>query len=263
VRYLKPLHIDDVMSDAKPGNSIAARQCWECFKRRLVCDRTLPLCRKCTKTGKKCPGYNDQKPLQWVKPGHVTIRPKKKKKESRPATSAIRAGDSERLARIISNGPAATPGVTKETGLLELLGQGGCSLLVSEELQLTPEEIELSKSQFANLLVEEDKPAWWRNPGIENQVDTIELIAAEAGAGCGVGERIMCIGNKDQIKEVVERGQHWEAALLLQSNKRPLEKIQRLLQIMEMNRLPSYDFLSDETHDVVQAINYCTCAKLN
>ncbi|KAI4644671.1 uncharacterized protein J4E78_009490 [Alternaria triticimaculans] len=251
------------MQDARTSDSIAARQCWECFKRRLVCDRTLPLCRKCTKTGKECPGYNDQKPLQWVEPGHVTIRPKKKKKECGPPTSAIRTGTSGRPTRVTPNGPVATPGVTRETGLLELLGQGGCSLLVSEELQLTPEEVELSKCQLANPLVQNDKPSWWRNSGVEKPVEPIELIAADSGAGCGVGERIMCIGNKDQIKEVVERGQHWEAALLLQSNQRPLARIQRLLQIMEMNRLPSYDFLSDETHDVVQAINYCMCAKLN
>jgi len=251
------------MPDTRAGDSVAARQCWECFKRRLVCDRTLPLCRKCTKTGKECPGYNDQKPLQWVEPGHVTIRPKKKKKECRPPTSAIRVGKPEKLAPIISNEPFAAPEVSRDASLLGFLRQGGCPWPVSEELQLTPKEIELSKSQSTDLLVQEDKAAWWRNPEIENQVDSIELIAAEAGAGCGVGERIMCIGNKDQIKEVVERGQHWEAALLLESNQRPLAKIQRLLQIMEMNRLPSYDFLSDETHDAVQAVNYCMCAKAN
>jgi len=250
------------MQDARTSDSIAARQCWECFKRRLVCDRTLPLCRKCTKTGKECPGYSDQKPLQWVEPGHVTIRPKKKK-ECRLPTSAIREGKPEKLAPIISNEPFAAPEVSRDACLPEILGEGGCSWPVSEELQLDPKESELSKSQLANALAQEDKPAWWRDSEIKQQVDPIEPLAVEAGAGCGVGERIMCIGNKDQIKEVVERGQHWEAALLLQSNQRPLAKIRRLLQIMEMNRLPSYDFLSDETHDVVQAINYCMCAKLN
>ncbi|KAI4648365.1 uncharacterized protein J4E79_009987 [Alternaria viburni] len=171
-------------------------------------------------------------------------------------TGTLRTANSERIAPVISNGPSAGPGISRAASLQEILGQGGCSWLVSEELQLTPEEVELSKSQSAIKLVQEDKPAWWRYSGVEKPVDPVELLAAEAGAGCGVGERIMCIGNKDQIKEVVERGQHWEAALLLQSNQRPLAKIQRLLQIMEMNRLPSYDFLSDETHDVVQAINY-------
>ncbi|KAI4943390.1 hypothetical protein J4E91_009299 [Alternaria rosae] len=245
------------MPDAKTGDRIAARQCWECFKRRLVCDRTLPSCKKCTKTGKKCPGYNEQKPLQWVEPGIVTLR--RKKKESRPTTSTISTRKSGRIAPAIPSGPDAAPEATRETSPLKLLGQGRCLSFqwpVVEELQLTPEAIELSKSQLANLLVQEDKPAWWRKLGIEKHVDPVELIAAEAGAGCGVGERIMCIGNKDQIKEVVERGQHWEAALLLQSNQRPLAKIQRLLEVMEMNRLPSYDFLSDETHDVVQAVNY-------
>ncbi|KAF7681056.1 hypothetical protein GT037_000032 [Alternaria burnsii] len=66
----------------------------------------------------------------------------------------------------------------------------------------------------------------------------------------------MRIGNQDQIREVVERGQHWEAAALLQSNQDPLAKIQRLLRIMQVNKLPSYDFLSDETCEVVHAVNY-------
>ncbi|KAI4700521.1 hypothetical protein J4E81_003482 [Alternaria sp. BMP 2799] len=209
------------------------------------------------------PGYSDQKPLQWVEPGHVTIRPKKKKKkECRLPTSAIREGKPEKLAPIISNEPFTAPEVSRDACLPEILGEGGCSWPVSEELQLDPEESELSKSQLANALAQEDKPAWWRDSETKQQVDPIEPLAVEAGAGCGVGERIMCIGNKDQIKEVVERGQHWEAALLLQSNQRPLAKIRRLLQIMEMNRLPSYDFLSDETHDVVQAINYYNRLKI-
>ena len=84
-------------------------------------------------------------------------------------------------------------------------------------------------------------------------------MSTEAAAASGVGERIMRIGNQDQIKEVVERGQYWEAAALLQSNRDPLAKIQRLLRVMQANKLPSYDFLSDETCEVVHAVNYCTC----
>ncbi|KAL1596423.1 hypothetical protein SLS60_009069 [Paraconiothyrium brasiliense] len=61
----------------------ATRQCWECLKRRLVCDCTLPHCKKCIKKGGECPGYDAQKPLQWVEPGKVTSRkPKKPSKKS-------------------------------------------------------------------------------------------------------------------------------------------------------------------------------------
>lgn len=56
------------------GAEKATRQCWECLKRRLVCDYTLPYCKKCQKAGKQCPGYSEQKPLQWVEPGRVTSR---------------------------------------------------------------------------------------------------------------------------------------------------------------------------------------------
>lgn len=58
--------------------SKATRQCWECLKRRLVCDFILPRCKKCVKRGVECPGYDAQKPLQWVEPGKVTSRKRTK-----------------------------------------------------------------------------------------------------------------------------------------------------------------------------------------
>ncbi|GFF85215.1 hypothetical protein IFM47457_06738 [Aspergillus lentulus] len=54
------------------------RQCWECHRRRLVCDFSLPGCRKCYTAGVECPGYDDKKPLKWVTTGEVTSRPRKK-----------------------------------------------------------------------------------------------------------------------------------------------------------------------------------------
>ncbi|KAF4199804.1 hypothetical protein CNMCM8927_004685 [Aspergillus lentulus] len=54
------------------------RQCWECHRRRLVCDFSLPGCRKCYTAGVECPGYDDKKPLKWVTTGEVTSRPWKK-----------------------------------------------------------------------------------------------------------------------------------------------------------------------------------------
>lgn len=47
------------------------RQCWECARRRLVCDNTRPSCTKCTKSGVECPGYGKSKPLKWLEPGQV------------------------------------------------------------------------------------------------------------------------------------------------------------------------------------------------
>ena len=48
--------------------------------------------------------------------------------------------------------------------------------------------------------------------------------------------------------------------MLLQCDKNPLEKPKRLLWIMEMNQLPPYKHLSNETSEVVQAVNYCRSA---
>lgn len=61
-----------------------ARHCWECQRRRLVCDAARPVCKKCVATGVVCPGYDDKKPLRWVTPGKVTSRTREKKKAVPP-----------------------------------------------------------------------------------------------------------------------------------------------------------------------------------
>ena len=53
------------------------RPCWECLRRRLVCDFSRPTCKKCLKTGIVCPGYGNAKPLKWLTPGSVTFRRRK------------------------------------------------------------------------------------------------------------------------------------------------------------------------------------------
>ncbi|CAI0653183.1 unnamed protein product [Colletotrichum noveboracense] len=55
------------------------RRCWECLRRRLVCDATRPVCNKCRVAGIVCPGYDDKKPLTWLAPGKVTCRTRRKK----------------------------------------------------------------------------------------------------------------------------------------------------------------------------------------
>lgn len=56
------------------------RHCWECLRRRVVCDSTRPACNKCSKSGSQCPGYGDIKParLRWLPPGKVISRQQKK-----------------------------------------------------------------------------------------------------------------------------------------------------------------------------------------
>lgn len=52
------------------------RHCWECLRRRLVCDFTRPACTRCSTAGTVCPGYNDAEPprLRWLTPGRVVSR---------------------------------------------------------------------------------------------------------------------------------------------------------------------------------------------
>ena len=53
--------------------------CWECRRRRLVCDGAQPVCTKCRSARIVCPGYADKKPLTWLAPGQVMSRTRRKK----------------------------------------------------------------------------------------------------------------------------------------------------------------------------------------
>ncbi|KAJ5577951.1 C6 zinc finger domain-containing protein [Penicillium hispanicum] len=52
------------------------RHCWECSRRRLVCDSTRPECTRCAENGVQCPGYGDAQPFQlrWLAPGKINSR---------------------------------------------------------------------------------------------------------------------------------------------------------------------------------------------
>jgi hypothetical protein len=73
--------VTDVMSSQK-------RQCWECLRRRLVCDAASPVCNKCLASGIVCPGYHDKKPLVWLAPGKVTSRTRRRNNTSGAAKTS-------------------------------------------------------------------------------------------------------------------------------------------------------------------------------
>lgn len=52
------------------------RHCWECLRRRLVCDFQVPGCKRCAASGVDCPGYSKIPPLRvkWLAPGKVKSR---------------------------------------------------------------------------------------------------------------------------------------------------------------------------------------------
>lgn len=59
------------------------KPCWECFKKRRVCDFSRPACRKCVSRGVICPGY-DQKPLKWLQPGQTRSKGRRARDEAGP-----------------------------------------------------------------------------------------------------------------------------------------------------------------------------------
>ncbi|KAH8879813.1 hypothetical protein GQ53DRAFT_853224 [Thozetella sp. PMI_491] len=74
-------------SGSSPSTTKAAKEkqpCWECLRRRLVCDCTLPFCNKCRLANITCPGYSEKKPVKWLPPGKIKSRSWKRKKPSAP-----------------------------------------------------------------------------------------------------------------------------------------------------------------------------------
>ena len=193
----------------------ATRQCWECLRRRLVCDHTIPHCKKCIKRGRECPGYDAQKPLQWVEPGKITSR--KRTKPSKRSELAI---------PVMRTKPNPLENSSSElSGSISAAGSGDSidvEWLEQEQLRL------LYQKAFAGV----------------RSVDEVD--------------RILVLENKDRILDVLERGAEDEAAEMLKIEQDPLRGLERILQYMRLENLPTYN-LSSATNEVVQAIQYCTC----
>ncbi|CAI6339918.1 unnamed protein product [Periconia digitata] len=64
------------------------RHCWECLRRRLVCDGTHPSCKRCQMSSIDCPGYGHKKPLRWVEPGKKS-RKRLSKEKPAPGSSLV------------------------------------------------------------------------------------------------------------------------------------------------------------------------------
>jgi hypothetical protein len=100
----------------KPTNDIetANRQCWDCLKRRLVCDFSLPHCKKCVKAGRQCSGYDKKKPLQWVESGQILSR-KRCKAPSKERGSTMRVPPSKNVPGKESSSDENSDGATSLT----------------------------------------------------------------------------------------------------------------------------------------------------
>ena len=240
------------------GERKATRQCWECLKRRLVCDRTLPHCKKCTKTRNSCPGYDEQRPLQWIEPGKVTSR--RSRKDNPPKVYTIQSKSKEATAPAANNSTAVSFEDSDKTDLPVTIAEDIVVTLeqpITDEPDAMQEAVDLYKCQLVFALLKEENAVWWDGLSDDEQTEHIMLMATRYASGSAVATRIAKIGGRKNLKSIVERGQHWEAAKILQSEQEPLEKMRHLLRNMEMQNLPSYEYLSNETCEVVQAVAYC------
>jgi hypothetical protein len=94
-------------------SSATRTQCWECRRRRLVCDGDKPVCLKCRTAGIVCPGYADKKPLVWVANGQVLSRPRGRKPKDKPEKTR-----------------STRPVATQEVGQTELVQAGASDSVV-------------------------------------------------------------------------------------------------------------------------------------
>ncbi|KAH7409786.1 fungal-specific transcription factor domain-containing protein [Phaeosphaeria sp. MPI-PUGE-AT-0046c] len=221
------------MKKTESGENKATRQCWECLKRRLVCDHTLPGCKKCQRAGKECPGYDEQKPLQWVQPGKVTSRRGKK------------------------NSPPKIYAITVEPPK--------CTELESESTQISkptqsipPIDPFFDKIQSQSIFnpFQSPKEEEWGYLS-EDYYEKVEREAAYRDASeQAILDEIFGLGGRDKVQYIVRNGLEDEAKAMLKSEPYPLKRLQRLLHVMRSQDVPNYSYLSDETNDIVQAVNY-------
>jgi hypothetical protein len=226
------------MKPSQSGEKKATRQCWECLKRRLVCDHTLPHCTKCQKAGKECPGYDEQKPLQWIQPGKVTSRRRKKdcppKIYQTPAKEPITCVVQKPPARqVLEQPPTITTLATFQDTLLDAYG---CQDFVSAVPPLEGE---------------------WSYIPDHRQLESREDYLQRMNGGLEVVGRIFESGGRAKLEEVVNGALHEEAAYMTGNKNYSLERLEFILRLLENNDLPSYNYLCDETSEVVQAVNYC------
>ena len=224
------------MNRSESSAKKATRQCWECLKRRLVCDHTLPHCQKCQKNGKQCPGYDEQKPLEWIQTGKVNSRRRKKNIPPKIYTAPPVRKDS-----------AQNPAKSESSPLSSLSSDNDAN----------------SQQIVIKLALRNWKPGsrdYWGFAPEDNHDKLVEYALMQA-AEVKASNRIVSYGGRAEIEEVVSKKLHKEAAKIIKSEE-PLKKLEEVLWNLRRQEIPCYDYLSDETSEVVQAVNYCRLESL-
>jgi hypothetical protein len=245
------------MKITETGEEKAIRQCWECLKRRLVCDQTFPHCKKCRKAGKECPGYDEQKPLQWVQPGKVTSRRRKKSSSSKIY-------------------PIPTKGTKKphvqesmQTKALSVTSTSGRDLIDVSSIASPSEDNSVDRiyhQSFFNHIHQQrfytrsrsTREDEWGYPAEDLDDKVSQELAYFNASMTDKVYSVFAIGNRHDIEEVVANGSQEDAARMVGGEKNPLKRLDRLLRFLQMQDVPSYTYLRCDTNEVVQSVNYCT-----
>ena len=192
---------------------------------RLVCDRTLPHCKKCGKNGRECPGYNDHKPVQWVANGVVTSRRRKK-------------GDSANELHSEQGSEPPQPATTTfafGTVRNKTRGDNHWDLLIREQ-----QPSDSSKGEGGNTIK-----------------DILRIIGFRTTHGVKIMEGVFAIGGKSKLEEVVATKDHAKASAMIKSSQEPLKALASIVALLHTEQVPNYTLLSEETSEVVQAVSYC------
>jgi hypothetical protein len=246
------------MAHTKNGEKKAIRQCWECLKRRLVCDYSLPGCKKCRKAGRECPGYDEQKPLQWVQPGRVTFR--KRRRDEPPTVYTIQEKarsetvDGANGADAVKSSGLSEPSESVDSSSTAFDDSVLATNVVLEDEVISQEYIDYYMSLSPWML---DNEAWWSNVPEDQREHMMRDVAVRQASVTNQVSRALRAGGRRKIEAIVKHGAHHEAARLLRSELDPLKKLGKLLGLMHAYDLPIYDYLSNETSDVVQSVKYC------
>ena len=122
-----------------PTPSTSQTSCWECSRRRLVCDAARPTCTKCRVAGIVCPGYSNVKPLRWLAPGMVTSRVRRttKRKTASGSTGTPRCTSPSDTGEVSCSDSPGSPSGGSSSNLV-LLNNGGATRRQGRELVHRP-----------------------------------------------------------------------------------------------------------------------------
>ncbi|KAH8598856.1 fungal-specific transcription factor domain-containing protein [Bisporella sp. PMI_857] len=105
----KPVSPPTLLSELSLSRS--ETPCWTCRRRRIICDKAIPTCKKCHQAGRQCLGY--KKPLVWNKgvasrgkmmgKTFEEVKEDPKKQKSPPSNISVLSNDSNTTTKAIGS----------------------------------------------------------------------------------------------------------------------------------------------------------------